>query len=178
MNTFGLSYTAAERIKRRFGYNTDSLSFDFPIEIDEKTGEFANFTMSQYNSVMKKNLDDFIYSFKNCVTCLFKNHGDNADNYINMPLILTGGGSRLIGIVDYMKKSLHEQKSIITIVPTSLGARSQSYINCLGAILANGLYRGTLSDNKLNVTKVERNAPQVEANTNKKKINSENHDEL
>ena len=179
MNTFGLSFTAAEKLKRRYGYCEEAFSFDLPVELEEANDEYADFTMSEFNGVIKKNLDDFLYAFKNCVSCLFQNHGENAENYENMPLIITGGGSRLIGLVAYLDKALPKQKSIVTIVPTSLGARSQSYINCLGAILGSGICRGTLSENKLDVTKVERNvAPEQEKSTNKTNVEKDNHDEL
>lgn len=176
MNSFKVSFAEAEKIKRRLGYATRATDID-PIVLNSDDEDKTGFKLSEYNMLMRKNLDDFLYDLKNCISSLFKTY-ENPENYINMPIVIGGGGARLIGLIDYLKKALPNQKSVETIIPTSIGARSQSYINCLGAILANSTYRGTLEENKLNVTQVNRNE---ETTTDKKDNNiknSETHDEL
>lgn len=167
---FSISLEDAEKIKRKYGLNKREISFSPSIiTSQDEYGQKRDLFISDLNRVIEKFIDDYSSSLSKCIDSMLKDY-DNP-KFHRLPLILGGDGSRLGGFVDELKKYF-PQNEIISIVPKSLGARRQSYANCLGAIYSTAKYRGTLEDDRTRVASISREEPL------KKKVTRLEDDEL
>ena len=154
MNKFNIPFIDAEKLKRKIGLDKRELSY-VPILLTSADirGKNCNYSIRDVNAVIEKQLDDFSKSLDNCIKNVLS---DYDISYRDMPIVLGGGGSRLRGLKEYLKEKFTLTKDIINVVPTSIGARNESFTNCLGAIYAQSKRRGSLEDEKSIVTPVSR----------------------
>ena len=80
----------------------------------------------------------------------------STDNLSTLPIVFTGGFSRLHGFDKLAKEKFAQNQSIHYLEPEAIGARSPSYSALVGALLASSKYKGSLSDQRARVSQVER----------------------
>jgi cell division protein FtsA len=167
---FSISVEDAEKIKRKYGLNKREISFSPSIiTSQDEYGEKRDLFISDLNKVIEVFIDEYADSLSKCIDTML--HGYDNPKFHRLPFVLGGDGSRLGGFVVELKKYF-PANDIISIVPKSLGARRQSYANCLGAIYSTAKYRGTLEDDRTRVASVSREEP------TKKKVSRLEDDEL
>ncbi|MFA5283024.1 MAG: cell division FtsA domain-containing protein [Bacilli bacterium] len=154
MNQFNIPFIDAEKLKRKIGLDKRELSY-VPVLLTsvDIRGKNCNYSIKDVNAVIEKQLDDFSKSLDNCIKNVLS---DYDISYRDMPIVLGGGSSRLRGLKEYLREKFTLTKDIINVVPTSIGARNESFTNCLGAIYAQSKRRGSLEDEKSIVTPVSR----------------------
>lgn len=172
MNKFNIPFADAEKLKRKIGLDKRELSYVPTILTSaDIRGNNSNYSIKDVNAIIEKQLEEFSKSLDNCIKNVLS---DYDISYRDMPIVLGGGGSRLRGLKDYLKEKFTLTKDIINVVPTSIGARNESFTNCLGAIFAQSKRRGSLEDEKSIVTPVSRD----DINVKIEKNSSSSRDEL
>jgi len=158
MQSFNLPFDESEKIKRRFGIDRRSLSFHPVIakSVDLSGGE-TSFTTEDLSKIIESFVDDYLSSLKNSIATLMAGYDKK---YWRIPLIVSGGFSRLNGIAEILAASFPD--NVITIaLPKSIGARHQTYVNALGAVLANDKYHGFLDEERPVVTTLTRESKEA-----------------
>ena len=80
----------------------------------------------------------------------------SSENLANLPIVFTGGFSKLIGFDKLAKEKFSLNQSIHYLEPDAIGVRSPSFSALVGALLASSKYKGTLSDQRARVAQVDR----------------------
>jgi len=143
-NSFNIDLKTAEKLKRRYGFNTRIMSFDPVIASSINHDGKENFyTLNDLKNTIQDYLDNYIYSFNTCLDKLLSNYPEDKKNF---PLILGGGGARLENLLEFFKE-MYPNKEISKIKLNVLGARHESYLNLVGTLLLNDTFTGSLSDN-------------------------------
>ena len=70
-------------------------------------------------------------------------------------MILVGGGSKLFGLVDYIKPKVPAE-DIFIFEPKVLGARNATYTNCLGMILVCSKFPQMIDDHQPRIGAIQR----------------------
>ncbi len=120
--------------------------------IDEEPGfkvnVFKNITIKDINVTIKECLKLLIDKIKQVI-----NEWNDSDNKF-LPLVITGGGSRLNGLKELLDEELGV--NVISYTPYSFGARNQSYQVCLGLIKYADRYVQIDSDDSFTNTIISR----------------------
>lgn len=140
---FNIDHKEAEKIKRRYGYNTRIISFD-PIIASSKgpSDQEITYTVRNLNEIIQDYFENFIYNFDNSLNKLLSAYPENKRDF---PIIVGGAASRLNGFVELFRNRY--QRSTVSEVPLNVvGTRHQQYLNCLGALMATSKYQGSMED--------------------------------
>ncbi|MCQ2791990.1 MAG: hypothetical protein MJ208_00540 [Bacilli bacterium] len=159
--TFRIDVKEAEKLKRRYGYQTRLISFN-PTICNAKTsdGQEALYTVQDLNRVIKDYLDNYIYAFDTCLSKLLSAYPENKRNF---PIIFGGAASRLDGFLTFVKTK-YPNHDIRQIPLKIVGARHEKYLNCIGALLAASSYMGSSENNRLNNANNQSNLDKLSAN--------------
>lgn len=122
----GINYEKAEEIKRIYGL--DPLKYDFVAPIAISDNGNAKLTVKDLNPIVE---DELNHILKDIVRAL-KILSDDV-TFEKLPVVFVGGGSRLIGIKEFMQKNI-ENRDVIFPMIKSVGARNMAYIDVLGGI--------------------------------------------
>ena len=153
IETFNINEAEAEKIKITYGIDKRQMNFKAPVcRTDDGEGNEIKHYADELNAIIKSELESFLNSLKASIDELLNGY-DPA--YKTLPIILTGGGSRLSGLVDYLEPKVESEK-VYTFVPKTLGARNATFVNCLGMILANAKYPSAYDENHPRVGQVTR----------------------
>lgn len=146
-DAFHIDVKEAEKLKRRYGYDTRLISFN-PNVCSALTsdGQEMLYTVQDLNRVIKDYLDNYVYAFDNSLNTLLSAYPKDKQNF---PIIFGGAASRLDGFLNYFKTK-YPNHEISKIPLKIIGARHEKYLNCIGAMLASSSYRGSLEDHRLN----------------------------
>lgn len=150
MESINITEKEAEKIKKIYGYDKREMSFKFPLVSIDEGEEKKNFYREDLNKIIAEELDGFIALLKATVEQLKKTY--NVPD--GLPLLLTGGGSKLIGLVDYLSENLSANISLCA--PKEIGARDPSMISLLGAALIKDKYLNELDDTNTQANVVTR----------------------
>ena len=145
---FRIDIKEAEKLKRRYGYDTRLISFNPVVCSANIDGQNISYTVQDLNRVIKDYLDNYIYAFDNCLNTLLSNYPEDKRSF---PIILGGAASRLDGLLTFFKTK-YPNHEIRQIPLKTIGARHEKYLNCIGAMLASSSYRGSLEDHRINNT--------------------------
>ena len=132
---FNISENEAEKIKITYGL--DCKHTDFPVTIcitDDGNGHETKHLASELAEIVKSELISFVNQLNMVINNLFQ--GFDLNSIRQLPIILTGGGSNLNGLVPFIETKL-QSGGIKTFSPNTIGARNSIFTNCLGAIVAN-----------------------------------------
>ena len=141
---FHITFEAAERLKKEYGYNTRKLSFDPPIvNSEDETGALCQFYQADLNAIIEAHYKEFNAKLLNAKATLLAKYGDKYDSF---PLLVTGSASLLKGLDTFLSQAL-PKSALIHPRPRSIGAREPGYSALLGLILASSKYVGSLEDN-------------------------------
>lgn len=146
----------ADKLKETYGYNPTNHLFEMPIySKDNLDGTKRNIYQKDLDAAIKEHFDTYNRLLTNALARLKISKDDNGQAYKSFPLIIGGGTSLLKGIDSLLDVSLDGQ-SIYRHIPNVVGARDPSAINVLGAIAAEGTYKGSLEDNYRGVSPLSR----------------------
>lgn len=161
---FHLDFKVANDLKELYGDDLSPVSPDISILENEPNKALY---LKDFKEAVETWLSAYTNDIKLALNVLLKEYDER---YYLLPLLLSGGTSLLNGIELYFSK-VFKDNAIKAIVPTSLGARDPSYFNCLSLIKAASIYRGTLEDERIRVSPLNRKG-------NENKSYSEMEDEL
>lgn len=152
----GLSLEEAEALKDKYGYDTRKRGYEIPMNALGK-----NYPPSVNKEALSKVIEGFVKDYliliENGIEGLIrKQKGDpNNPGFLSIPLLYTGGASRLYGLPELMKRAF-PNRPLIPYVPSVLGARKPELTSLLGLILTGSEYRGTLEDHYHGVSALTR----------------------
>lgn len=150
-----ISYDDAKEIIELYGINERELSYRPTVATSNIDGMENNYSPDDLNNVI---VDFFVnYYFKQfdvVIDNLIKDY--NQPSLHNLPIIFTGGFSRLHGFDRLAKEKFANNQSLHYLQPDVIGARGASCTALVGALIASSKYKGTLSDQKARVAQVER----------------------
>lgn len=133
---FNINEGDAEKYKIIYGLDKRVMNFKAPIctTLDDYGNEVKHYS-DELNIIIENELDIFATKLVEEFKHILANH--DAD-YMFLPLIFIGGGSRLHGLKEFLEHKLNKN-DLIFYTPKVLGARNPTYTNCLGLILANSI---------------------------------------
>ena len=148
---FNINENEAEKIKKIFGYDTREMKFAYPIAIDSVDGK--KHYGKELNSIIAEAIDKFAGLAKVSMEQLCSLY--QVGTYKDLPIILVGGGSKLHGLLDYLK-SKYQNENIALVTPQTIGARDTSLLAVLGAIAVHTKHPGIVEDINSSSTPVNR----------------------
>ena len=153
MASLNLPFDEAEKLKRRYGIDHRSMSF-YPtiaqsVDIE---GVEKQYTTEDLNRVTEQFVYDYLVSLKQAINSLMSGYDKK---YLKMPFVISGGLGRLSGLDELIIEAFPDNK-IHFCIPKAIGARHQTYVNTLGAILANNRYQSYLEEDRPVVTPLTR----------------------
>lgn len=153
MAGLNLPFDEAEKLKRRYGIDHRSMSF-YPtiaqsVDIE---GVEKQYTTEDLNRVTEQFVYDYLVSLKQAINSLMSGYDKK---YLKMPFVISGGLGRLSGLDELIIEAFPDNK-IHFCIPKAIGARHQTYVNTLGAILANNRYQSYLEEDRPVVTPLTR----------------------
>ena len=166
-DAFSISLADAEALKVNHGYQTRSLSYKPPIikGYDKETGNPKYFYQKDLNAIIEAYFETFLSELSASLKVVLERHTN--PQFDALPFLLSGGGSELYGLADFLRKAF-PTREVIFIRPTAIGARSPAYTNLLGMLLAGSAYSGSQSDFSRGVATVTREAPKHDKRAPKK----------
>ena len=136
---FNINEKEADHIKTLYGYDTRKMNFLYPICEGAETKRYRE----DLNEIIAESLDKFVGLATVSIEQLALAY--KVETYKTLPLLITGGGSKLHGLLDYLKNKFG-QAEIKIVNPRTLGARDPSLSSCLGALLVHHNHPGVVED--------------------------------
>ena len=134
---FNINEADAEKYKMMYGIDYRQMNFKAPIcTTEDGSGQEVHHYNDELNDIIKGELDIFVKQLNDAVDQIVSQHDRS---YRNFPMILIGGGAELNGLVQYITPKVASE-TVQVIRPKTLGARSATFFNCLGMILAYSKY--------------------------------------
>ena len=153
IESFNINESDAEKYKVTYGIDKRTMNFKAPICItDDGEGNEIKHYADELNNIIKGELDLFAMQLNSAIDALLATYDESARA---LPIILTGGGSRLNGLIEYISP-LVKNESVIAVAPRSLGARNPTFTNCLGMILVDSKYPNVYDENHPKVGQLTR----------------------
>ena len=146
---FNINEKEAERIKKIFGYDTREMKFSYPI-VKKDDKEYYG---KDLNEIIAESLDKLISHLSAAMEQLSSTY--KIDGNMDLPILLVGGGSKLHGLLDYLKSKLGKD-NISIVTPKTLGARDSSLFPLLGSVIVHEKYPGVVEDINSSSTPVNR----------------------
>ena len=123
----GMSYEKAEELKKTYGL--DPLKYDFVTHIaTSDNNPSIKFTVKDLNPIIEEALGHI----SNDIVRALKILSDD-ESFEKLPVVFVGGGSRLIGLKEYIQKVITTRDVIFPMIK-SIGARNMTFIDVLGGI--------------------------------------------
>lgn len=153
MRNFNLPFEEAEKLKRRYGIDHRLMSFHPTIaKSTDLDGQEKEYATSDLNTITEEFVTDYLLSLKQAINSLMAGYDRK---YLKIPMIVSGGLARLNGFDELIIEAFPDNK-IHFAIPKAIGARHQTYVNALGAILANNRYQTYLEEDRPVVTTLTR----------------------
>ena len=106
------------------------------------------------NSIIKEFFnEEYFGKFDTAYETLMKGYPDNIKT---LPIVFTGGLSKMIGFEHLAKEKFVQNASIHYMEPSCIGARDTSFSAIVGAIYASNKYKGSLSDTRVKNNQLQR----------------------
>lgn len=151
---FNISEEEAEKIKITYGL--DKKLPKFPVTIcltDDGNGNSTKHYVTELNQIIKSELDTFVMQLNTSINNLFQGYDQSLIR--SLPLILTGGGAALNGLIPYITSKVQSDE-VKLFTPKTIGARHPMFTNCLGAIVANKKYQTVFDESHPKIGTVTR----------------------
>ena len=137
-----ISIKEAKTLKEKYGIDK---SPTFMVKV------MKNIELDDLSKVITDSLEPLVEQIKKQITQW------SSTDHRYLPIIITGGGSKLNNFKNLLEKKLELQ--VIDYTPYSFGARDKTYQNCLGLIKYAGLYVKNDDVDELSNTVISRVAP-------------------
>jgi cell division ATPase FtsA len=153
-NKLGLSYDESLELIRKYGLDERPLTYKPTIATSFVNGIETRHDPESLNEIIKEFFnDEFFVKFDAAYETLMKGYPDNIRN---LPIVFTGGFTRMIGFDGLAKEKFVNNASIHYLEPSCIGARNTSFCAVIGAIYASSKYKGSLSDTRLKASTIQR----------------------
>lgn len=150
---FQINESDAEKYKITYGIDKRIMNFNAPVcTTTKEDGTTEKHSVDELNDIIKVELDSFAKQINTAIDTLLTNL---KPSYRNLPMVLVGGGSKLFGLVDYIKPKVPAEE-IHLFEPKILGARNATYTNCLGMILVCSKYPTILDEHTPKIGVIQR----------------------
>ena len=146
---FDIDPLKATELMELYGISDRELSFD-PII----SSGISDKSVTDLNRVIEEFFSEFY--FKQLDVGLATLLTGYSKRVAQLPIIVTGGFSKLKGVQKLLQEKFKENESVTFISPHVVGARNPKYCASLGALVVSTHYKGTLSDQRARVSPVER----------------------
>ncbi len=152
-NDLGVSLDKAEELKTKVGYDERTFFYRPPLAkgVNPMTGAAKDVGTKELNAAIENYFTIFFEKLDVCISSFF----EGTQKKENLPIILTGGGSKLNGLSHFY--SLHRPQNPLYIPRLKIvGGEDPRFSACLGLLIACSHYSGTLEDNYHGVASVSR----------------------
>ena len=157
---FGLAYSDALDLISKYGLDERELTYKPVIATTFVNGMETQHDPQSLNIIIKQFFEeDFFPKFDVAFDTLMKGYPDNVRN---LPIVFTGGPTKMFGFDGLVKEKFVSNASIHYLEPTCIGARDSSFSAIIGAIFASSKYKGTLSDTRIKSNQLERSKSEKE----------------
>lgn len=152
---FQIPFDDAHELVEIYGINERKLTYRPVIASAIINGVQVQYSPDDLNRVI---IDFFANSYFKQLDVALKNLVEeySRDSLGSLPIIFTGGFSKLHGFDRLAKEKFAIHQSINYLEPDVIGARNASLSSLVGALLASSKYKGTLSDQRARVSPVDR----------------------
>ena len=153
----GVSFEEADSLKRTFGYSEKKGGYEPSLGKGTKEGSLLEeeFTQKDLNEAIEEYFDGFFARVSGAIGAL---SNDNQNDLTQIPIVLTGGGSKLAGIAHFFVAHLPSHELHFPSLHY-LGADQREFAAELGMVVAASHYSGSMEDNQRGVASVSRTAP-------------------
>ena len=153
VEAFNVNEAEAEKYKTMYGIDKRIMNFNAPVcTSTNEDGREDKHGVEELNDIIKSELDSFTRQINTSIETLLMNL---KPEYRTLPMILVGGGSKLFGLVDYIKPKVPAEE-IYLYEPKVLGARNATYTNCLGMILVCSKYPQMIDEHQPRIGAIQR----------------------
>lgn len=156
VSNFNINEVEAENMKIFFGLDKRKINFEYPVSKFENGEVDYSHGIKDLNSLIESELENFNSMLQVCLEKIAELY--QIDNYSSFPIIMIGGGSKLRGLLNYLKEK-NPRQTFQTLIPKTIGARDPSLFSLLGAIYVDSKYPNTSissgDTNKINVSREE-----------------------
>ncbi len=152
--SLGISIFSASKLRHMYGLNKDENNLDIKIKVEDED-ETTNINLREYNHILEESLSNYSKDLKTCIDSMFENN-PHKDKCVLYPIIVSGEGANMLGLVDILKKNLPDTSNIIKAKTLVIGADKLDNYNTLGAIYSALIYRGAYQDQKPKIASISR----------------------
>ena len=153
VDEFNINEAEAEKYKITYGIDKRIMNFNAPVcTTKDAEGNENKHSVEELNEIIKSELDVFARQINTAIDTLLANL---KPSYRTLPMILVGGGSKLFGLVEYIKPKVPSEE-IYLYEPKVLGARNATYTNCLGMILVCNKYPLMIDEHQQRIGAIQR----------------------
>ena len=150
-----ISNDDAREIVELYGINERELSFKPVIATATINDVLVKYSPDDLNRIIVDYFQEYYFKqFDVALEQIKANY--SKDDLSTLPIVFTGGFSKLIGFDKLAKEKFSTNQSIHYLEPNAIGVRSPSFSAVTGALIASSKYKGTLSDQRARVATVER----------------------
>ena len=158
VESFQISPEDAFSILKKYGLDERPLSYNPTIAESVVDGVKKEFDPATLNEIIKDFFkDDYFEQFDVTFENLMKGYPDAVRN---LPIVFTGGLSKLIGFDNLVKEKFSKSQSIHYLEPTTFGARDARFSTVIGAMYSASKYKGSLSDSRVKPNEIIRDKEQ------------------
>ena len=158
VENFRISPDEALELLKKYGLDERPLSFRPVIAKGNVDGIVREFDPGSLNLIIKTFfLEDYFAQFDVAFENLMKGYPDAVRE---LPIVFTGGFSKLIGFENLAKQKFSKNQSIHHLEPTTFGARDARFSACIGAMYSASKYKGSLSDSRVKPNEISRDKEQ------------------
>ena len=152
---FQIPFDEAQELIELYGINERQLTFRPVIASTIIDGVSITYSPEDLNNVI---VDFFVNQYFRQFDVTLKKIVEeySRDSLNSLPIIFTGGFSKLHGFDRLAKEKFSDHQSINYLEPDVIGARGASYSALVGALIASSKYKGNLSDQRARVAQVDR----------------------
>ncbi|MCR5078837.1 MAG: rod shape-determining protein, partial [Bacilli bacterium] len=131
---FGISFEDAENLKVNYGYHEVNMRYK-PILIKgiDENGNPKNYYQNDLNAVIKEFFGVYLTEISAGLSTFLDRYAGK-DFVKTLPLIVAGGGAKLVGLLDFLKGAF-EGREVLVVTPDTIGARDPSMVNLLGMLM-------------------------------------------
>lgn len=139
---------------KKYGLDERRLSYKPTIASANVDGVERSYDPSSLNMIIKQFfLEEYSNQFDVAFENLMKNYPDQVRQ---LPIVFTGGFSKLYGFENLAKEKFVKNQSIHFLEPSVFGARDARFSSCIGAMYVASKYKGALSDSRAKTTELQR----------------------
>lgn len=151
---FNISREEAYDLVQKYGLDERPLTYKPTILTSLIDGVETNHDPDTLNFIINEFFkEEYFDKFDAAFSTIMKGY---ADNVRNLPIVFTGGITKMIGFEGLVKEKFSSNASIHYLEPKCMGARDTRFSALVGGIYASSKYKGALSDTRLKTTELQR----------------------